>query len=170
MGGTNAHVVLEQAPPTVHRERSPGLHLLILSARTDTALEKATQNLAQYLDAHPDADLASVAYTLQAGRHAFAYRRSLACADLEDATLMLKTRDPRRLITRVHEERATPVVFMFPGQGSQIVHMGAGLYRANPNFAAMLTNARKSCTPILASTSVRPCIPTTRTPAWPPAA
>jgi len=134
VGGTNAHVVLEEAPGVTRPERHGGGHLLVLSARTETALETATENLARHLNAHPQSDLASVAYTLQAGRHAFGYRRSVACADLDDAILMLETRDPKRVITRVHEGRAAPIVFMFPGQGSQTLNMGAGLYHADNHF------------------------------------
>ena len=135
VGGTNAHVVLEEAPPAAATpERRAGGHLLVLSARTETALEQATDNLARHLNEHPEIDLGSVAYTLQAGRRAFGHRRTLACADLQDARRLLETRDSRRVITRVHEGPAAPVVFMFPGQGSQVLNMGAGLYQADEAF------------------------------------
>jgi amino acid adenylation domain-containing protein len=134
VGGTNAHVVLEEAPQATRPKPQLGGHLLVLSARTETALEAATENLAGHLRAHPESDLASVAYTLQAGRHAFGSRRSVACSDLADAIVALESRDPKRVITRVHEGRAAPVVFMFPGQGSQTLKMGAGLYHAENQF------------------------------------
>jgi amino acid adenylation domain-containing protein len=134
VGGTNAHVVLEEAPATPRPDLRNDSHLLVLSARTDTALETATDNLARYLNARPESDLARVAYTLQTGRHSFGYRRTVACADLDDAIRMLETRDPKRVITGVHEGRAAPVVFMFPGQGSQTSNMGAGLYRSEVRF------------------------------------
>ncbi len=134
VGGTNAHVVVEEAPQATHPERRRAGHLLVLSARTDTALESATDNLVRHLNANPATDLGSVAYTLQAGRHAFGHRRSVACADIEDAIRMLETREPKRVSTRLHEGRARPVVFMFPGQGAQALNMGAGLYQSENQF------------------------------------
>ena len=99
VGGTNAHVVLEEAPDvepgTAHR---PG-HLLLLSARTATALDQATINLAEHLKANPQASMDSVAFTLQAGRRTFDHRRAIVCLDRNDAISALETRDPKRLIT-----------------------------------------------------------------------
>ena len=64
-GGTNVHLVLEEAPAVEPSELTRRTQVLVLSAKTATALDQATTNLAHYLQAHPETDLADVAYTLQ---------------------------------------------------------------------------------------------------------
>ncbi|QDU24170.1 non-ribosomal peptide synthetase/type I polyketide synthase [Urbifossiella limnaea] len=135
LGGTNAHVVLEEAPPVPAPVARPA-HLLLLSARSAAALEKATDNLASHLRDHPKADLAAVAYTLQAGRRAFDHRRAVRCTDAAEAVRALETRDRTRVQTRACTGAPAPVVFMFPGQGSQYTGMGAGLYESDAGFRA----------------------------------
>jgi amino acid adenylation domain-containing protein len=134
VGGTNAHVVLEEAPATPAPERTGGCFLLVLSARSAEALEQATTNLSEHLEAHPEIDLDSVAHTLQVGRRAFDHRRAVACTDVKDAIGALKSRDPNRVFTAVHPGRSSSVVFMFPGQGAQYRNMGAGLYQLDTGF------------------------------------
>jgi acyl transferase domain-containing protein len=67
--------------------------LLVLSAKTSSALESATANLAAHLKQHPDLNLADVAYTLQVGRRAFNHRRMLVCETIDDAVKALETPD-----------------------------------------------------------------------------
>ncbi|GAB1539414.1 beta-ketoacyl synthase N-terminal-like domain-containing protein [Scytonema sp. NUACC21] len=134
IGGTNAHVILEEAPPTQPSEASRSWQLLLLSAKTDSALETATANLATYFKQHPNVNLADVAYTLQVGRRAFDYRRILLCQNVNDAVTVLESLDPQRIFSRFHELCNRQVVFMFPGQGSQYVNMGQQLYDSEPVF------------------------------------
>ena len=77
IGGTNAHVVLEEAPRGAPRVASRGAELLVLSAKTPTALDRATADLAAHLRAHPELSLADVAFTLGVGRQPFAHRRAV---------------------------------------------------------------------------------------------
>ncbi|HKS30089.1 MAG TPA: SDR family NAD(P)-dependent oxidoreductase [Pyrinomonadaceae bacterium] len=134
MGGTNAHLVLEEAPVVESSEAERPWQLLTLSARTASALEAATDNLADYFERHEDVKLADAAYTLQLGRKTFNNRRMLVCRDLDDARKALKSRDPQRVFTSVQESSARPVVFMFPGGGAQYVEMGQELYRTERVF------------------------------------
>ena len=134
IGGTNAHVVLEEAPTVESSEEARPWQLLVLSAKTESALDTATANLAAYLEQHSDSNLADVAYTLQVGRKAFDYRRLLVCQTLGDATTALNTLDPRRVLAAVQGATDRPVVFMFTGQGAQYVNMGLELYRVEPTF------------------------------------
>lgn len=135
IGGTNAHVILEEAPVQAKSQQSKGKskYLLCLSAKTSSALETATVNLGNYLKLHPSLDLAEVAYTLQVGRAEFNHRRVLVCQDIEDATSALQ--DPQRILTRLVENSDdSSIVFMFPGQGAQYVDMGKELYQTEPIF------------------------------------
>jgi acyl transferase domain-containing protein/acyl carrier protein len=134
-GGTNVHVVAEEAPPAAETSASRPYQLLCLSAKTEAALDAATQNLAAHLGRHPELDLADAAYTLQVGRKSFGERQVLVCRDREDALAALESRDPRRLLrSRADEDADTAVVFMFPGQGSQYVGMARELYEAEATF------------------------------------
>ncbi|HEV8581878.1 MAG TPA: amino acid adenylation domain-containing protein [Thermoanaerobaculia bacterium] len=136
MGGTNAHVILEEAPALEPSGPSRPWKLLLLSAHAATALEEATSRLADFLDRAPLVDLADVAYTLQVGRRPFAHRRALLTSGLEDAARALATRDPERLLTTNPEPGDRPIVFLFTGQGSQYPNMGHGLYEAEPTYRA----------------------------------
>ncbi|MBV9788631.1 MAG: amino acid adenylation domain-containing protein, partial [Chloroflexi bacterium] len=134
IGGTNAHVVLEEAPPLETTSPGRAAQLLVLSAKTESALETATDNLIDQLEREPTLDLADVAYTLQIGRAPFALRRALVCRDRDDALAALKARDPQRLLDHTPADERPPVVFMFPGQGAQYINMGRDLYAAEPEF------------------------------------
>jgi len=132
MGGTNAHLVLEEAPPREAGSPVGPLQLLVLSARTDSALEAMRERLNSHLEAHPGMELADVAYTLQVGRRAFAHRCAVVCGGVEEATRVL--RQPGRLHTGVAPEGARSVAFLFPGQGTQRVGMAEALYRSEAVF------------------------------------
>jgi acyl transferase domain-containing protein len=135
IGGTNAHLILEEAPALApSRPGSRPWQLLVLSARTDEALEAATDRLAAFLAAPPEAEAADVAYTLQAGRRAMDHRRAVVCSSLGEAATTLSSRDPRTLLSAVAEGRDRPVFFLFPGQGAQYPGMAHGLYEAEPVF------------------------------------
>jgi amino acid adenylation domain-containing protein len=139
MGGTNAHVVLEEAPAATPENAASGSRphqLLLLSAKSAAALERATGRLADHLRDHPEADLADVAFTLTHGRKPFQHRRALLASDLADAATALETLDPERLLTTAPEAGDRPVAFLFPGQGAQYLGMGRGLYDSEPGFRA----------------------------------
>ncbi|MEW6735520.1 MAG: condensation domain-containing protein, partial [Acidobacteriota bacterium] len=141
IGGTNAHVILEESPALESSSESRDWQLLVLSAKTGSALEKATENLIVYLQQHPDTNLADVAYTLQQGRKAFSHRRMVVCCDIDDAVKALS--DPQRIATAVKETINRPIAFMFPGQGSQYLSMGLTLYNAEPVFRENIDNCAK---------------------------
>ncbi|WP_413173257.1 beta-ketoacyl synthase N-terminal-like domain-containing protein [Anabaena azotica] len=137
IGGTNAHVILEAAPVIGQRGRGAEgqgrFQLLVLSAKTSTALETATANLANYLQQNQDLNLADVAYTLAVGRKAFEHRRILVCQN-SGAITALTSPDSPEVFTHYQKPCHRPVVFMFPGQGSQYVDMGKELYEHEPYF------------------------------------
>jgi acyl transferase domain-containing protein/acyl carrier protein len=134
IGGTNAHVVLEEAPEPEPSEAARPWHLLVLSAKTTSALEAATDRLAAHLRAHPEQELADVAHTLQVGRRAFEHRRVLVARDREDAAAALEGRAPQRVLGGSAPEGARPVAFLFSGVGDHYPQMGRGLYETEPVF------------------------------------
>jgi acyl transferase domain-containing protein len=139
VGGTNAHVVVEEAPALEPSGPSRPQQLLVLSARSADALEKATANLAGHLKSHSEMNVADVSYSLSR-RRAFSHRRALVAsgADLADAETALASGDARRVLSAVAESTDRPVLFMFSGQGTQHVDMGGELYRTEPVFRAAL--------------------------------
>lgn len=149
IGGTNAHVVLEEAPVVQQGEQARKHHLLVVSAKTESALEAATANLANHLKQHPNLNLADVAYTLGVGRRAFDYRRMVVCQDLDDAIKVLEAKDTQRVFTHYQEPGELEVVFMFPGQGSQYVDMGRELYQTEPIFREQVDDCCEQLKPIL---------------------
>jgi acyl transferase domain-containing protein/acyl carrier protein len=134
VGGTNVHVVLEEAPVMESSSPSRPWQLLLLSAKTDTALETTTNNLAEYLKRHADLNLADVAYTLKLGRKVMNHRRMVICHDAEDAISALETLDPKQVFTSVQESKARLLIFMFTGQGAQYVNMALELYQFEQTF------------------------------------
>ncbi|WP_026735869.1 type I polyketide synthase [Fischerella sp. PCC 9605] len=134
LGGTNAHVILEEAPVVEASSPSRSWQLLMLSAKTSSALETATTNLANYFREHPDLNLADAAYTLQVGRKAFDYRRMVVCRDIQDAVNALQ--EPKRVITSTQKTQQRPVAFMFSGLGTHYIDMALELYQTEPTFRA----------------------------------
>lgn len=134
MGGTNAHLILEQAPDRQAAQVFQPSYLLTLSARSEQALEQITANLIDHARRHSHLNLADVAYTLQVGRKAFGHRRIVVATDLTDAITVLETRDDKRVKTAVAQQDPPLLVFMFPGQGAQHTNMGLELYQTEPIF------------------------------------
>lgn len=138
VGGTNAHAVLEEAPPLPVRAAVPGVHLLRLSARTPAALAQSVDALATHLQAQPQIDLADVAHTLAVGRHDFAERTFVSASSAAEAVAALH--DPQRAGAHMRTlPAAEPApVLMFPGQGAQYAGMGRELHAQMPVFRAAL--------------------------------
>lgn len=145
IGGTNAHIVLQEAPGVREAHRSREYKLLVLSARTEAALQEQALNLAKHLKIRDDLDLADVAFTTQTGRSVFDHRRAITCRDREDAIKALEGLDATKVFSCAQKAGSRSVVFMFPGGGAQYVNMAAGLYQAEPVFRQELDR----CTELL---------------------
>ncbi|MBP5971595.1 acyltransferase domain-containing protein [Brasilonema sp. CT11] len=160
MGGTNAHVILEEAPVFAQgagsreqgaggREQGRNYQLLCLSAKTASALEKATANLITHLKTHPELNLGDVAYTLNSGRRSFYHRRMLVCQNLEDAVNALSSLESKQVFTNYTEITERSVVFMFPGQGSQYVNMAREIYQTETVFQEQVDYCSEFLKPLL---------------------
>ncbi|HXO42755.1 MAG TPA: type I polyketide synthase, partial [Thermoanaerobaculia bacterium] len=145
VGGTNAHVVVEEAPAAAPGGPSRPYQALVVSARTAGALERAAADLAAFLRGHPETPLADVAYTLQRGRALLRHKRLVVAADAAEAAVALAERGT----TLAGEARQPAVVFMFPGQGAQQAVMARGIYRTEPEFRSLFDRCAARLEPLL---------------------
>ncbi|HSF40968.1 MAG TPA: SDR family NAD(P)-dependent oxidoreductase [Thermoanaerobaculia bacterium] len=149
LGGTNAHVILEEAPAVEPSGPSRPWQVLRLSARSSRALERITDELADHLESHPGLDLADVAYTLRVGRRGFRHRRVVVAADTAEALSALRSRDARKVWTVEQEPEDRPVAFLLPGVGDQYPGMARGLYSAEPVFRSEIDRCAEILRPHL---------------------
>ncbi|HEU4963754.1 MAG TPA: beta-ketoacyl synthase N-terminal-like domain-containing protein [Bacilli bacterium] len=133
-GGTNAHVVMEQPPELEPNDPARPWQLLLLSAKTETALEAMTDRLQEGLAQRDDLDIADAAYTLQTGRRQFTHRRAVLVQDLQEAQEILSARDHKRMWSGLHDDTSRSVAFLFSGTGAQYPNMGRELYDTEPLF------------------------------------
>ncbi|WP_166695597.1 type I polyketide synthase [Bacillus cereus] len=146
IGGTNAHVVLEEAPEDISSSPSEEAQLFVLSAKTTSALERMSADLADHLIENPTLNLADAAYTLQMGRRTFPYKRAVVASSSVSMAAAL-TDLAKSKIAHTKEEGESPVVFLFSGQGSQYVNMARGLYEQEPVFRGALDSCFKLVRP-----------------------
>jgi len=150
IGGTNAHVVLEEAPAASAAAPSRPWQLVVVSARSLPALDQAAAQLADHLARAPVSrfELADVAHTLRVGRKAFPHRRAVLCRDAAGAAAGL-AEGSRRIDGTAPASRPRPVAFLFPGLGEHYAGMAAGLYRAEPVFRAAIDRSAEILAPHL---------------------
>lgn len=129
IGGTNVHVILEEAPETHPQSADDRGSLICLSGKTEEAFNRITQNLAIYIRNNRNVSLDNLAYTLQTGRKHFLHRKAFYADDIEDLLLQLSQQHH----TSVAKE-TPPVVLMFPGMGSLYPHLGREMYSKEKVF------------------------------------
>lgn len=133
VGGTNAHVIIGQAPEPALSPRSPRPYQLVtLSARSDQALQAAADQLGAHLAVQPG-QLADAAFTLASGRPELPVRRSAVAAGCQAAAAALAEGRPA-----VTARPGRTFAFLFPGQGAQYPGMTAGLYATEHAFRAVI--------------------------------
>jgi len=125
IGGTNAHVILEEAPQPEETTSKKDWQIIALSAKTESALEKAEENLINYFKENPHVDIPDAAYTLLVGRKAFKHRKLWVVDPVSP--------DFSQGRAAVQKEKVR-LIFMFSGQGAQYVKMGIGLYNSQRIF------------------------------------
>ncbi|MFC2966690.1 amino acid adenylation domain-containing protein [Acidimangrovimonas pyrenivorans] len=146
VGGTNVHLVLEEAPERPAEAPVEAPQILPLSATTPEALAEMAVRLADRLEASDAPALADAAFTLQEGRRTFPWRLAVAAMTNAEAGTALRKAQPPRAAT---PKEAPPVVFMFPGQGSQYPGMGKGLYASEPEYARWIDQGAEILKPLI---------------------
>ncbi len=176
--GTNAHIVLEEAPksnltlnpsPQAERDFAPPLHamergqggeverpshILTLSGQGEDAIREQAQNYERYFAENPDAALADVAYTANAGRSHFSHRLGVIASDSSDAREKLAAfasgeRAPGIIAGQIMSADPPKIAFLFTGQGAQYIGMGRQLYDSQPTFRAALDQCDELLRPYL---------------------
>lgn len=154
IGGTNAHVILEQAPsppPSTDPVRSHDL--LVLSARSAGALERTGERMASFLEdpaTEPaDADFADICFTLREGRRQLEHRRAVVCRNAAEAASLLRSGDTKRSASGTVSDAGRSVAFMLPGLGDNYPAMGWQLYCEEPSFRAVIDHCSELLTPFL---------------------
>ncbi|WP_429848141.1 SDR family oxidoreductase [Brevibacillus panacihumi] len=134
MGGTNVHLILEEAPPRSEPGPSRPWQLLLLSGKTETALEQQMEDMAHFLSRQSDSKLADLAYTSKVGRKALEQRCAILCRDHNEALQALNGLTPGKLFRRECVDKHRNVTFLFPGLGDHYLNMGYGLYQSESIF------------------------------------
>ncbi|MEM1168904.1 MAG: SDR family NAD(P)-dependent oxidoreductase [Cyanobacteria bacterium P01_H01_bin.35] len=155
-GGTNAHVVVEQGiskKEEIRGEQEPSVHLLTLSAKTETALSELVSRYQKYLNSNPELELADICYSANSGRVHFNHRIAAIASNKQELGEKLKEYQTGEATVGVltgelpERTRRLKVGFLFTGQGSQYVNMGKQLYQTQPVFREVLDK----CDAILSS-------------------
>ncbi|MBL9157119.1 MAG: HAD-IIIC family phosphatase, partial [Verrucomicrobiales bacterium] len=146
VGGTNAHVILEEAPAVVSTPSPRANQLFLLSARTEEALAAAATNLANFASNPGETKAADAAWTLAIGRKPFRCRRAVAAPDFASLADALRSGAG---VSGVAERSNPPVHFLFPGQGSQHVNMGRAFYESEPRFRETIDRCSELLHPYL---------------------
>ncbi|VEG46568.1 beta-ketoacyl synthase [Mycolicibacterium flavescens] len=158
--GTNAHVIVEEAPmETTRSVKGPVVHvadrqfdLLPLSARTPSALAQVAARYRDWLSAHPEAGLADVCYTAGAGRAPLTHRAAIVANSRESAIELLGAlaeSRPAPGLVRGESSEAPKTAWLFTGQGSQYPGMARGLFDTEPVFAETLQRCAATADRIL---------------------
>lgn len=154
IGGTNAHIILEEAPVRERFKENKQFrdwNIVLISAKNKTSLTKNSEELLQWLKHNNDYKFSDISYTLGVGRKAFEYRKAFVCKSKDEAIRILSSPEDgnRNIKTFTSNGDDMPVVFMFSGIGSQQVNMGLDIYNSEISFREEIDKCSSILEPIV---------------------
>jgi acyl transferase domain-containing protein/surfactin synthase thioesterase subunit len=152
IGGTNAHIVLEEAPSQLQNQNviknedyiERSLEILTLSAKTETALQELVTNYYKYLQSDKQTELGDICYTANTGRAHFNHRLAFIAANKQELAEKLHQYQSKEQVPGITSGKISSsssprkIAFLFTGQGSQYVNMGRQLYQTQAVFRAAI--------------------------------
>ncbi|NES81557.1 MAG: acyltransferase domain-containing protein [Moorea sp. SIO2B7] len=154
-GGTNAYLILEEAPPQVKSQnlRDRSCHLLTLSAKTELSLQGLVSRYQNHLDTEPDQEIANICYTANTGREHFQHRLAVVAESKEQLREKLATfatdQENTALFSNQVSKKRPKIAFLFTGEGSQYINMGRQLYENQPIFRQTIEQCNEILSPYL---------------------
>jgi amino acid adenylation domain-containing protein len=156
MGGTNAHVVVEEAPKPVIKQNTVerSHHLLMLSAKSEKALDELVDRYQQLLTNQSNLSLADLCFTANTGRVQFNERLGTVTNSISDLTAQLSNYRQKQISPNFHrgsssKKNTAKIAYLFTGQGSQYVQMGRQLYETQPTFRQAINECAELMEPHL---------------------
>lgn len=146
--GTNAHLILEDPPllPEPPNEVERPLHLLTLSAKTESALQQLIKHYHQYLTANPNLNLPDLCFSANVGRSHFSFRLAIIAASVPELQQKLTDVQTKPETSPIAKVASPPkIAFLFPGEGSDYPEMGRQLYETQPTFRQTLDHCSEIC-------------------------
>ncbi len=155
IGGTNAHVILQENISQTVSGASKKWQLLVFSAKTREALEENMQRFSRWLEKNPTVNFSDAAYTLKVGRSQLEYRSCIAVQSSESAAAVIAEKNPFDIHFSYTKQRQLPLVFMFSGQGTQYPDMGKELYSEEPLFRMIIDDCAEKMRVYLDDVDIR---------------
>ncbi|MBU1625949.1 type I polyketide synthase, partial [bacterium] len=135
IGGTNTHVILEEAVPLqIEKQVEKPVELIILSAKTQEAIDRMSKNIVRFLKQNNSVNISDLASTLKIGRKAFNFRSAIVARNNISLIEAIENNDQKKIFTAYKRMNEPEVVFMFPGQGAQYIFMASEIYENEPVF------------------------------------
>ena len=139
IGGTNAHVVLEEAPRFNRASSTLPYNLITISSKNEKSLDQLVSQFESYLLKSSES-LINIAYTLNCGRKDFVFRKSLIISDLDSFKKSVGVKQPISYSKSIYDGEFNPIIFMFSGQGGQYLNMSKELYESSNEFKKIMDN------------------------------
>lgn len=141
IGGTNAHVIVEEAPETEKSGAGRKYKIVTISAKSESALEKSTENLLKHMKKNSSTNISDVTFTLSSGRGNFNYRKAIVCSDSGELIKILESSDETKIKKFFQKPKEQSAAFIFAGEEGVSKEKGKSIYESDPKFRAFADEA-----------------------------